>query len=756
MGVGEAACGMLDSAIRSVGKSSTAEARPTCTGKVLMSVDMYAICPCGNGKRIKFCKCKDSVGELDRVMKMVEGGQVVPALDRLSNILREHPDAAWAMAIRGRLLLDLREYDSLVENADRFIRLQPSNPLALTQRAAAQLFRGQLEVAVESILEALTESGREIDAFVLDVASVLSVSLARAGVFLTARVYASMTMMASGYQGGQTATQVLRQLNGSAGVSQLLKSIPELIERPEEADWGERYDEAVGLLRSNKVLLAQSKFESLRRVAGGEPAVLTGLLMCAIWRGDAESQSEFLRLLSACDSLDLEQRHRFRAMAALVQPGTPEIMVETIDLYADVDDIEQVEMALTAESRFVPIPREMLEGMKVSEGDVPPRAGFQLLDRDPPPLETLPPADAIPEALAMLMLYGRQTDRAARIEMHDVQRRDLDKVRQQLTPILAGAELQEEAEPAAPLPLIAACSPPMAMLRFQGKRADAESLQAEVASARTPATIVALPLPLLGGRSLAELAEDDSKRFERTVVMRILEHYDAIANRGEAVLPKVFELAKLEPLPEILLGDDQVETVANEDLNRIDPQNLQGESLIYLLQRAQQISATPAARRFAEALLRANLSETEEPSRLLAYLSLIHTSTQLVETLRWLEQGKEFCERHNMPMSELLLTEVDLRLQLGDAEGFQSAVSSVTQRYGNDPEVMSHLQQMLIGYGLLRPDGSPRTEGRSPGAVPGPGVGSEASPSPGLWTPDAPTQPPSQGGGSKLWVPGMD
>ncbi len=155
-----------------------------------MSVDTYAICPCGSGKKIKFCKCKDSVHELDRIMKMVEGGQMVPALDRLATILVEHPDAAWALAIRGRLLLDLREYDSFAENADRFIRLQPSNPLALTQRAAAALFRGDVAAATESMLEALTESGRDVDAFVLDVASVLAMSLVQTGVFLTARVYA--------------------------------------------------------------------------------------------------------------------------------------------------------------------------------------------------------------------------------------------------------------------------------------------------------------------------------------------------------------------------------------------------------------------------------------------------------------------------------------------------------------------------------------------------------------------------------------
>jgi hypothetical protein len=154
----------------------------------LMTIDSYAICPCGSGKKIKFCaKCKDTVGTLDEIAQMIEGGQIVPALDRLGSVLQQHPDAAWALAVRGRLLLDLREYDSLTENAERFIRLQPGNPLALTQRAAAHLYRGDVEPATELILEALTESGQTVDSFVLEVATVLAFSLAQQGVHLTAR-----------------------------------------------------------------------------------------------------------------------------------------------------------------------------------------------------------------------------------------------------------------------------------------------------------------------------------------------------------------------------------------------------------------------------------------------------------------------------------------------------------------------------------------------------------------------------------------
>ncbi len=146
-----------------------------------MTLDQYAVCPCGNGKKIKFCKCKESLPELDRVMTMIEGGQIVPALDRLNQILVEHPDAAWALAIKGRLMIDLREFDALAEVADRFVRLQPSNPLALAQRAAAELFHDHFDKATLSLLEAITESGRAVDSFVLDVSVLLASALASDG-----------------------------------------------------------------------------------------------------------------------------------------------------------------------------------------------------------------------------------------------------------------------------------------------------------------------------------------------------------------------------------------------------------------------------------------------------------------------------------------------------------------------------------------------------------------------------------------------
>ena len=284
------------------------------------------------------------------------------------------------------------------------------------------------------------------------------------------------------------------------------------------------------------------------------------------------------------------------------------------------------------------------------------------------------------------------------------------------------------------------------MIHYKAKPADAEKLQADLMNVRMAEAIASTEIPLLGGKSLKQAADDDSLKFERLVAVRLLEQYDAIASKGDTILQELYALAKVEPRPVIQPENGEVELIANEDLNRVDGSKLDAESLIYLLQRSQQVSATPAMRRFAAQLIEMDLTEEQLPAKMLAYMTLINATERNDEALEQLEKAKAFAETNNLPTANLLLTEVSLRLSVGDAAGFQNAIEAISTRYGREPEVMARLQQMLMAYGLIGPDGSPRASSPAPAAAP---AGE-------LWTPDQASQPAAPAGGSKLWIPGMD
>ncbi|TWU10817.1 protein-disulfide isomerase [Allorhodopirellula heiligendammensis] len=722
-----------------------------------MSIDTYAICPCGSGKKIKFCKCKDSVHELDRVMTMIEGGQLVPALDRLASILEQHPDAAWALAVRGRLLMDLREYGGLTENAERFSRLQPSNPLALTQSAAAAMFSQDLGKATELMLEALTESGQNVDSFVLDVASLLSYGLAGNGILLTARIYATLAFVSEGYEGSKIAANVLQQINRDPAVNLLAKVMPEPLPRPDDVDWAERFDEATLLLANNKIALAENKLESLQRVAPLQPAVLSGLLTCALWRGDYEKQIDLLEKLSQCETLSADERARFLATSFVVGPDAAPVSVEKRSLKADVESLDETIMALSSHARFADLPPEFLQQLK-GDSEIGPRAAFQLLDRDPPAADGIPSdLDQVPESIGLVTLYGRETDRAARVEVVGVSAQSEQLAREQLGLALPGLHFESEREGTLPLHYEAMIQP--GGLKITDSEAF-DRLQQDLFKSRAVAKLSETALPLLGDQSLKDAAGDDSKWLQRAALIRYIEGEDALIARDENLVDRLCEIGD-RPVPETITpqGDD-VENIPAYDLNRIDPVGVDIENLIYLIQRAQQVSAAKIGRRASRRLLEMDLSEQGElaGAKLVAYSFLMQSATNSEEAIENLEAAKAYAKKQSISTASLLLAEVPLRLRAGDGEKFQECVQTIAREHGQDPEVMGRLQQLLMQFGLIRPDGSPvqAPRGASPQADSG-----------GLWTPgggNAPAPAAGASGGqappaaapSKLWVPGMD
>lgn len=729
-----------------------------------MSVDHYAICPCGNGKKIKFCKCKDSVDQMDQVLTMVEGGQVVPGLDRLKTILEEHPDAAWAFAIRGRLLLDLREYDSLAENAERFIRLQPSNPLALTQRAAALVLAGEMQPATDSLLEALNESGQEVDAFLMDVALIVAMGLAQNGVILSSRVFALLAISSQGYEAEQ-ANQFLSQLDTSPNVNHLLKSVPQLIERPADADWGERYDEAVGLLRSNKVLLAQDKFESLKRVATAEPAILSGLFHCAIWRGDLDRQTEMAVQLSAVESLDEFTRTRYRAIGGLLSPiDTFSVNAQTVRL--SFDDIDQAEMALIASDRTSQFSAQRLAQVQVPEGEVRPRSAFFIADGVIDSDAETPSAADTPATLGIVMVFGRQTDQEPQAVAYDVTEDRVEAVGEVLKSAIPTGKLTLD-DPQ-PIPMTFALDDRPAIQIQPKSMAEMARFNREFANSHDGKRACSLPLPILGGKSLAEVADDRSLAFEKACVVRVLEGQERVVSLPD-VLKDVYSISKVAQPDGVTPTEETMSELSPADFFRVNPENLPPMHLYVLASNARSTGSTNACSRFAQMLVEKLTSEgadgkdnAEQDGRMTmeGYIMWMMSTPEPSEAIAIGDNAVEFAQANGIQFSSILLAKLELCLSMADQDGFRDSITAIEKHYGSDPAVMARVQQLLMQLGIIRPDGSPRQAPAAPAGGP-----SEFTPAPppaqaegGVWTPDQPSSPSPSGGegGGKLWVPGMD
>ncbi len=724
-----------------------------------MAVDHYALCPCGSGKKIKFCKCASSIDELEKVMKMVSGSQMVAALDRLNQVLTNHPDAAWALAIKGRLLMSLREHDSLAANSERFIRLQPSNPLALAQRAAAEIFQGDVKAAAASLLQALAESGRVVDSFLMEISSLLALTLARSKNLLSARLYATLPLATSDYEDSKFAQQILGELNRSNSVSLLVKNLPTPFPRPEDASWAERFDEADALLHSNQVLLAESKFEGLDRQFPEQAAIVSGLLTCAVWRADVAAQIRLLKKLSRIEQAagELEEAARLFATATAINPADADLSVQLYEFVYELENSEEATLAIAADAKWVPLPAESLAQAADESDGVPPRAGFQVLDREPLAGDAAVTSAAdVPLVKTVALLFGKQTDRPARLVLLDVNEPDRELVEQSVQATLqlsAPVEVKEQA-----MSLLSLMFPRTFGVNIE--EMDDQEVVNQLVANNIDHAVGGAKLPLFAGKTLAEAAEDPSTLMFRTAIVRQLEAMAVGLQQFERSLDRLRTLLAVEPLPPLTpRTDEDVEALSLFDLLRVDPSQLDSEGVVYLFQRCSQVNVQETLKSVAHMLVKQEGAEYDAETIYSAYLALLGTAESLEVAMALAAEAKAWCKTQGISAGPILLNELQLYVREGNVAGFQKTIDTIMTEHSQEPELMAHVQQLLTQLGLLGPDGSPRTGGRP-----------AAAPQSGLWTGDAgspppaaqqPSAPPSQAGGAapaagKLWLPGMD
>ena len=68
-----------------------------------MTVDLYKPCPCGSGKKIKFC-CRDIANDLERIQRMIEGEQRLAAIEKIDSVLKKHPKHSALLMLKAEAL----------------------------------------------------------------------------------------------------------------------------------------------------------------------------------------------------------------------------------------------------------------------------------------------------------------------------------------------------------------------------------------------------------------------------------------------------------------------------------------------------------------------------------------------------------------------------------------------------------------------------------------------------------------------------
>ena len=704
-----------------------------------MPLDAYNFCPCGSGKKIKFC-CNDLLGELQKIDRMIEGEQYLGCLRHIEQLERKRADRACLMAIKGMLLRATGQMEAAAGHAAAFVEKHPENATALAESAIVTA-AAEPRDAMVMLQRALAVADGNIDRRLCEAMVVVAGGLAHAGEWLAGRALMQLLVMTD--PGDSHAMALLSRMNRSQEVPLLLKDGVRLTPCPEDAPWKDRFDKAAAPAGKGNWQAAAERFETLAKEEPEAPAIWRNLATLRGWLADTPGCIAALRRYATL-TVPLEDAVEATGTAMILSDDPLGDLQETFSLQWEVGDIEEFQAAVTLDARAMVVPT----GPAVSEDDdePPPKSVYGLFDRPMPEAAEHVTLHDTPRFLGQMMLYGRQTDRQARLEVVDLSAEDLAATKALLREIAGRALAAEptelvEGKISASFELIQG-----RMALPQGTSQERrDALAAEYLRDALMKRWPDLNLGLFDGKSPREAAGQEDRRVDLLAAVAVLQTwcedapngFDFNTLRAEFGLPV---LEQIDPEPET------ARTLPLVRLSRVTVERLSDEDLILCYHRAAVFDATDALRKFARAVVdRPSLVGREEQIR--AYGVLARLEDNPDRALDYLHQGRAAASAAGQSPAPFLLSELAHRFARGETDDVNRLIREIQTRHIEEPGVAGALTQLLISVGVLRPDGTPI---EAPPPRPEAAAVGEAAEEPGrLWTPDS---EPS-GGGGKIWTP---
>jgi hypothetical protein len=388
-----------------------------------------------------------------------------------------------------------------------------------------------------------------------------------------------------------------------------------------------------------------------------------------------------------------------------------------------------------------------------AEGEPPPKAAFWLLDK---PIEESGLAltrEAISNVLGEMYIFGKRTDRDARLEFSILRDDMFAAAKAALTEVL-GEFLNDS-----PMEEVSGQVPKVtATLTWRWRLPDdtpPEKRQALVTEQRREVMLNRWPelaLKTLGGKTPRQAAADPKLKVPTLAAILLLE-LGSEQNGSEFDFNELRRALNLPTRDTIDPAGIDALKISIVKIPLLDVSKVADEDLLMLYRRVVLKHASEAIRHLAkEVLLRGSLNGKVDKNE--TYELLIRTAANAPDALSYVADAKKTATEAGESPARWLLAELSIRLSTADTAECEKLVQTIQTRYMQEPGVAQGLYEILVSYGIISPEGMPAGPHRR-AARPMAATAAATESSSKLWTPDAPA---SAVGGekSKLWVPGMD
>ncbi|MEC8554613.1 MAG: hypothetical protein VXZ82_06360 [Planctomycetota bacterium] len=710
-----------------------------------MTVDHYAPCPCGNGKKLKFCKCMDQPQEFEKIVKLIDGDQHLAALDRINQLLEKTPNAAWLLAIKGELTLGMQEIESFRETANRFNKLKPDNPLGLVMKSIALATDEDSkpsEVA-RYLLEGLAESRETVHALAVMAIRLLIQSMAVNGMM-------SMVGFWSEIMGALTEQPENDSPSVDPQINLLAKTPVKLVDVPAGAEWGERLAEVVSLTKTFRYAQAETKLKAILRDFPEQATPLSHLLRAQLALLDQANAHKTALQLSESLDISPEERNYFRAVAFEIEPDSKSLQTKISVNFCEVDSEDRIQQEMTA-LNFVdtsdgPALEDVRRYYAALVGDeVPAKRIFSVFDKDLS-VDVAEGERVYSSVIATVVLYGKQTDKPVRVLCVA---NDLPKHREKAEQVLAALQLGAPVESDLPLNSVYGefLNRPHLLIGDPSSQ-----LTIEERGDRLIEDFLNMPIAALDEKTPGEAASEERLRGNLLGLLYHLEGEQNIVVRAE-VIDDIYKRLKLDrPTVEFDTKDENLRLATPLDMDRIPKTELNDAQLQGLMIRAMGLGASRAFYHSAVEFRTRDSLKGQVQLQVAAMSGLLSILPSVDERIAICEELETTLAAANSPVGRIVIQRMSLLQAAGREQEARAVLQEGVQKYPEDPYLMSFIQYAMQQQGVPAPGG-----GGDDLAAKMMMNGAQRSPASdeGLVLPGSSDQSSSSDGDSKLWLPGQ-
>ncbi len=380
-----------------------------------MDIDIYQPCPCNSGKKIKFCCAKDIAADLNQILSKSAAKQSAAAIDLINRVVERVGQRDCLSIIKTHIQLSSDDLERAKETNDEFLAAAPKHPIGLQHRALIQIGMGEIESAVQYLQKAMNAiSGNEIPISFATAFRTVGIGLLQSGHLLAARAHFNYSLLLK--DNDEQAQRLLIQTYQLPEVSMLLKHDIRLDPLPEDESlpWRKHYANVMRALDRGQFLFALKILKQADSETPGVAPIKRGI---AVLTSDLALEGEIASAWRAYSQLpELSRWDAVEAEALAQMLGREEIAgsASFVSLDFELSELDRANEAAIASSQMIAHDTSKLE---VPEGGPPPRFAYALLDKEEVKDAAALTLENVPNAIGDLMLFGKQTDRMARIEL---------------------------------------------------------------------------------------------------------------------------------------------------------------------------------------------------------------------------------------------------------------------------------------------------------------------------------------------------